>query len=312
MRTGIALSSGGVRGVYAHTGFMRVIEESSIAVSAITGCSAGAIVGGILASGTPLAQWEETMLKLDPKDFWHPPPLSKLVLSHLLDKGRGYVGLSTTEAALEFTQSNLAVSDFSQCTVPFHSLAINVGTLEKTIFSTGTLAPRIVASATIPILYEPIEIDHAFYCDGALIEFAPTEAICCRHQLDLVIVHHVSQSHAAIDDFSQFKNRSWPLLELINRLMFRQRPWYLDGSGISIRHCPCRCGAIILALEPSLPELPWPGTQGSIEIAASAEQQARETLSFLFETIKEGDLESLHQLANGEAIPTAPAPCSDP
>lgn len=54
IRIGVVLSSGGGRGVFAHTGFMWALSEIGIEVRAMAGCSAGALVGGILASGTTL------------------------------------------------------------------------------------------------------------------------------------------------------------------------------------------------------------------------------------------------------------------
>lgn len=49
---GIVLSSGGIRGIYAHTGFLLALQRLGIPIAAATGCSAGAVVGGIAASGT--------------------------------------------------------------------------------------------------------------------------------------------------------------------------------------------------------------------------------------------------------------------
>ena len=50
-RIGIVLSSGGVRGIYAHTGFLLALEKLQIELQAVTGCSAGAVVGGIFEIG---------------------------------------------------------------------------------------------------------------------------------------------------------------------------------------------------------------------------------------------------------------------
>lgn len=58
-RIGVVLSSGGVRGVYAHTGFLLALEHLGIPVAAAAGCSAGAVVGGIAASGADLNAWSD-------------------------------------------------------------------------------------------------------------------------------------------------------------------------------------------------------------------------------------------------------------
>ena len=61
-RVGVVLSSGGVRGVYAHTGFLLALEQLGIPIAAAAGCSAGAVVGGVAASGTDLRAWLFTLM----------------------------------------------------------------------------------------------------------------------------------------------------------------------------------------------------------------------------------------------------------
>ena len=39
-RIGVVLSSGGVRGIYAHTGFLLALKHLGIPITAISGCSA--------------------------------------------------------------------------------------------------------------------------------------------------------------------------------------------------------------------------------------------------------------------------------
>jgi len=301
-RIGVILSSGGVRGVFAHTGFMRALQEMGIHYDAIAGCSAGAIVGGVLASGTSLDEWTQSLEKMTQQDFWQPDSLLKFLHSHLLDKGRGYMGLSPTDPALNFTTNNLSVKTFEECKVPFYSLAINLSDGEKKVFSSGELAPRIVASAAVPILYEPVLIEGNLYSDGALIDFAPTDAICCKHKLDVVIVHHVAQNNTVTGDINKLKKQPWALLEIANRLLFRARPWYLDNRPLNIQHCPCDCGATILAAEPELPELSWPSIDGGDEVLASAHKQAMEQLHIYANIFKSDNVHKLHALINTISI----------
>src|SRR5690242_15029106 len=55
---GLALGGGFARAI-SHIGVLRVFEEERIPLGAISGVSAGAIVGAAYASGTPLDQIEE-------------------------------------------------------------------------------------------------------------------------------------------------------------------------------------------------------------------------------------------------------------
>lgn len=113
-RIGIVLSSGGVGGVYAHTGFLQAIEELNFPIAAMAGCSAGAIVGGIVASGTPLQQWATTLENMQQNDFWNPDFLPRMIWQMVRNQGRGYSGLSETETALQFCRKHLNAERFDQ------------------------------------------------------------------------------------------------------------------------------------------------------------------------------------------------------
>lgn len=282
-RMGVVLSSGGGRGVYAHTGFLMALEGLELPIAALAGCSAGALVGGIIASGTPLSNWFTTLSNVKRNEFWQPMSLSHLLWHMLRNKGRGITGISDTKAAIDFCQRNIAAKTFEESQFPFYALAINLDSGEKTIFSEGALAPRIMASAAIPIMYQPVNINGEFYCDGAVVDFAPTDAICCLHNLDVVIVHHVSQRFDRNKSITRALTEPWTMLTITDRLLYRNRPWYLaddctSSQRITSQRCPCGCGAIIVVIEPELPELTWPMTKGGINVLREAQQQTIDLL----------------------------------
>jgi len=222
IRIGAVLSAGGVRGVYAHTGFLQAIEGLDVPIAAVAGCSAGAIVGGVYASGTPLSQWVKALNQMKRENFWQPGSWGRSVWEMFVRRGHSFTGISTTDAAMAFCRSQLAVERFEQCRVPFHALATNLANGGKVFFSDGELAPRIVASASIPLLYQPVEIDGEFYCDGGVIELAPTDAICCRHDLDVLLVHHVATRKKGFRGTKESDPDSWPMVEIMDTLLF---PW---------------------------------------------------------------------------------------
>lgn len=271
----MVLSSGGTRGVYAHTGFLIALERLGISVAAATGSSAGAVVGAMAASGADLRAWSETIADIDPARFWRPDPLVYVLWQFLIRRGRGYTGLSGTDAAIEFCRGQLAVQTFEECRYPFYALAVSLGRGRKVVFSEGLLAPRIVASAATPVLYRPVEIDGDWYCDGALADLAPTDAICCKHSLDALIVHHVSSRYEGPKDLTRIREGQWSMLHILQRLLFRRRPWYLSDERLSVHRCPCGCGAIVVVVEPELPELRWPLDKIGQQVQASATEQTQ-------------------------------------
>lgn len=274
-RIGVVLSSGGTRGVYAHTGFLLALEHLGIPIVAATGSSAGAIVGAMAASGTDLRAWSETIAHIDPTRFWRPDPLVYVLWQLLIRRGRGYTGLSGTEAAIEFCRGQLAVQTFEECRYPFYALAVSLGRGRKVVFSGGQLAPRIVASAATPVLYRPVEIDGDWYCDGALADLAPTDAICCKHHLDALIVHHVSTRYEGQKDLKRISEGQWSMFRILERLLFRRRPWYLSDERLGFRRCPCGCGAVVVVVEPQLPELQWTPDKSGLQVQRSAMEQTQ-------------------------------------
>jgi predicted acylesterase/phospholipase RssA len=272
-RIGVVLSSGGGRGVYAHTGFLLALEQLGISICASAGCSAGAVVGGVVASGTHVSDWANAIARVSRRDFWTPDSLPRFLWQMGVRRGRGYTGLSSAGAAIAFCRRNLAVQSFEQCRYPFHAVAMSLGRVRKVEFSTGDLAPRMMASAAIPGLYRPVPIDGDLYCDGALVDLAPMDAICCKHRLDALIVHHVAQRHDQPGGIEKALERRWALAEISARLLFHRRPWYLSDERLTLRRCRCGCGAPIVVLEPDLPELRWPLIDGGLAVQQAALEQ---------------------------------------
>lgn len=275
IRIGAVLSAGGVRGVYAHTGFLQALESLEVPIAAVAGCSAGSFVGGIYASGTPLSQWVEALNQMKREDFWQPGSWGRSIWEMFVYQGHSFTGVSATDAAMAFCRSQLTVERFDQCRVPFHALATSLTSGGKVFFSDGDLAPRIVASSSIPLLYQPVEIDGEFYCDGGVINLAPTEAICCIHDLDVLLVHHVATRTKGFRGVKETDPDSWPMVEILDTLLFRTRPWYLSDHPITFRNCPCGCRVLIVALGPELPELPWPQTEQGFAVQSQAMNQVK-------------------------------------
>lgn len=302
-RIGIVLSSGGARGVYAHTGFVQALQEMNINISAVSGCSAGAIVGGVLASGKNMKSWASALLALKSRQFWR-PSWFHLIWSLLVKRWAGYTGLSSMDAAMGFCASQLKVQTYEECAIPFSALAINIGTGEKTLFDSGELAPSMVASAAIPMIYQPVEINGQFYCDGALVDLAPTDAICCKHNLDILIIHHVAQTYEDASGLKEMLKRPWTLLEILNRYIFRQQPWYYSDKHLTFRRCPCGCDAIVIIINPDLPELQWPMTNSGLQVLQAAQKQTVRYIEPWLESVKYNARslnENIHELPSGEA-----------
>ena len=273
-RIGVILSSGGTRGVYAHTGFMAALEDLGLQVTASSGCSAGAIVGAVIASGTSVASWTEAITRVRTEQFWEPVSAWRFLWDLLVKRGRGLTGLSDTARAMQFIEEQLKAHRFEDCVYPFIAIAVDLETVDKHLFASGPLAPAAMASAAIPGFYAPVEIGGRLYCDGAIIDLAPAEAICCRYSLDVLLIHHVQLQEFTRDGLRRALGQPWTFVSILQRLLFRRRPWYATGRAIDAAPCPCGCKAVVVVVEPVLPELQWPMTDGGDSVLAAAKSHA--------------------------------------
>jgi len=257
---------------------MAALQSLGIEVCACAGCSAGAVVGGVLASGTELERWIATIKAVKPDQYWRPRGLLQLLYTIGWDRGRRLTGLSDTRAAIRFLSAAVSVDRIEDCRYPFVAVALNLGTCEKVFLDHGPLAESLMASAAISGLYEPVRIGDDYYTDGATIDLSPTDAICCRYELDVLLVHHVSQSAFTTAGLEACFEGPWPMVRILRRLIFRRRPWYSTGSPLAVYPCPCGCKAIMIVIEPSLPDIAWPMDAKATKLIDMARSNAMERL----------------------------------
>ncbi|MFV2002180.1 MAG: patatin-like phospholipase family protein [Paracoccaceae bacterium] len=273
------LSSGGEQGVYAHTGFLMALQKMGVNVAAVSGCSAGALVGGIYASGTDLNDWAAALGTIRNRDFWQPDPLWRIMWNFGVRRGRGYAGISDTRAGEDYIRRHLKAQTFEDCRIPFYALATNITRSRSTLFSAGDLAPRIMASAAIPLFYRPISIDGELYSDGAVIQMTSTEAICCKHNLDVLVIQYTAIRQQGPRGLDAAMRSKWTIVEVIQRLLHRSRPWYLADPPGKVLMCPGGCGTPIIVVEPELPQIEGKLSQDGPRVQQAAMQQALETLA---------------------------------
>ncbi len=142
-----------------------------------------------------------------------------------------------------------------------------------------------MASAAVPGFYEPVQIGDQYYTDGAIIDLAPANAICCQYELDVLLVHHTAQVNYLNEELGRAYHLPWTMAKIMQRAIFRRRPWYTTGQPISIHACPCGCKAIIVVIEPKLPELSWPITSDAAHIIDLARSHALSQLEPIVESL---------------------------
>jgi NTE family protein len=162
MNIGLVLSGGGVRGV-AHIGVIKALEEHSIFPTHIAGTSAGAIVGALYANGNT---WQEIL------EFFKTVPIFRI------DKfAMNKPGFIDTEKLYDSFRTLLKDDDFSVLKLPLHITATNILDGSLKIFTQGELIRPILASASFPGVFTPIQIGEEYFVDGGTLNNFPVDLI---------------------------------------------------------------------------------------------------------------------------------------
>ena len=176
--------SAGFFGFYAHAGVVAALERASLRPRRIVGTSAGAITGGIWASGASAERIEALLRKLRRADFWDPSwrdrtsedPGTRLGLL----RGRKF------DAVLR--EALGPIDRFEDCAIPFAAVTHELRTRRARVHERGPLRPAIRASAALPVMFGPVRIDGRLHADGGISDrpgfraLAPGER-CLYHHL---------------------------------------------------------------------------------------------------------------------------------
>jgi NTE family protein len=162
---GLALGAGGAKGL-VHIGVIKALEELEIEITHIGGSSIGSLIGGMYALWGDINRVEETILSYDKKS-----------LATLFRGDIGLVkGVFKGDAVLEELGQYLEDSRFSDCKIPFTAVSVDILTGEKIYHTKGLLKDAIRASCSIPLVFEPYELNGRYLVDGGLAECVPVEA----------------------------------------------------------------------------------------------------------------------------------------
>lgn len=178
-KIGLVLSGGGAKGV-AHIGVIKALEERSVDAVEVAGTSAGAIIGALYCAGLKADYMLDLFFKTSifrPSSYgWKKP------------------GIVDTKIIGDVLKRELSADSFEALHKPLHIVATDILKAQETVFSQGELIRPIMASASFPGLFTPVEIGSALYSDGGILNAFPVELI--RSRMDTVIgvnVQHLGE-----------------------------------------------------------------------------------------------------------------------
>jgi NTE family protein len=198
-RIGLALSSGGARGL-AHVGVIQVLEENDVPIAAIAGTSMGAYVGSLWAAGLHSRRLEELAAEIKDRktlfkllDFQFPP-------------SRGLIRGERIRAHLERDLGGLT---FAELRIPALFVATDLDSLDAHVFDSGLVATAVHASAAIPAVCVPVNLDGRRYTDGGASEPLPVSLLRQHFALDHIIAVNVMPRPADFETLRDGTFRRW-------------------------------------------------------------------------------------------------------
>lgn len=164
--TGIALGSGAAMGI-AHIGVIKVLEKEKIPIDIISASSIGAIIGSLWALGFNAEELE------DVSNIFK----SKFRTLLLADPTLPIKGLIKGNAVRRFLKTYLGEKTFKDLKIPLKVVTCDIKTRREIIIDKGKLVDAVMASISIPGIFEPVELDGAQLIDGGIINPVPVNVL---------------------------------------------------------------------------------------------------------------------------------------
>lgn len=183
-RIALTLGSGGARG-YAHIGVIEELVARGYEITAISGCSMGAVIGGIYAAG-----------KLDDYREWV-EGLGSFGVLRLLDFSFGTMGAMQGRKLMGKIGAMIGEVNIEDLPIAFTAVATDLTRQREVWFQKGPLLKAIRASIAIPGIFTPIEDGPRLLVDGGLLNPLPIISNVSA-DADLVMAVNVTASSSSL------------------------------------------------------------------------------------------------------------------
>ena len=156
----LVLGSDGARGL-AHIGIIHELQASGYEIRSISGCSMGALVGGIFAAG-----------KLDDFEHWV-KAITKVDIVSLLDIAWQKHGLVKGDKIINTLIELVGDRTIEELPIPYTAVAADVRNEKEIWINSGRLFDAIRASISLPLFFTPVAYKDRHLIDGGVLNPVP-------------------------------------------------------------------------------------------------------------------------------------------
>jgi len=277
---GVAFSGGGAKGA-AHCGALQALMEFGIKADVVAGTSAGSIAAALYASGMQPIEMANQFSTLDFKDL----------LDTQVPKG----GLFGSKPLVKHIRKIIPFKNVEELPIETHIITTCVETGKIEDFTTGELAPRVVASCSIPVIFQPVTINGRHYVDGGVLMNLPVLPIRSRCKTAIAVnLHHASEKRYK-DNLASVAMRSMFLMFLSNT------PPHAEQADIVINIDTSEYSAYDLSKVETLFHIGYDTAVKVLEEKGFKRKMPQQQLEFLHREEKPGKIEEMKLMAQSQA-----------
>jgi NTE family protein len=170
-RPWVILGGGAAKG-FAHIGAWRAIQEAGIPVAGIIGTSTGAMMGAAFAGGRSIEEMEERSRRLRRRD------VMRVNRRAIWVNGIRSPSVFRGDTLRSFILDVLPTEQWGELTLPLMVNAVDLASGEMVWFGHGNdqdvaLVDAVYASAALPVLFPPADIEGRMLIDGGALDMLP-------------------------------------------------------------------------------------------------------------------------------------------
>jgi NTE family protein len=195
-RIGIALGAGGAKGI-AHIPMLEVLDELGVVPTRIAGCSIGAVIGALYASGLPAVEIKHMIAGLaitrsdTVRGVFAERKLGRWI--EMIDPDFRRSGLIKAESIMAQLCQERSCDSFSDLAIPLSVVATDFSKRQPVVLDSGLLKPAIQASMALPGLFSPVEVDGRVLIDGGTTNPLPYDLL--TDSCDIVVAIDINSGN---------------------------------------------------------------------------------------------------------------------
>lgn len=216
-RTVFVLGGGGRWGA-VEVGMLQALNEADVHPDLVLGTSIGAFNGSVIADQPGEAGVKNLV------DLWQTMSEADVFRGGLIDR---IVNVATLQPAIHKTEELQLVLEhvhgpakrIEDLEIPFQCVAASIEKSGEHWFTEGPLLPAILASAAVPGLFPPVEIDGEHFYDGGLVNSVPLDR-AIQLGAEVIYVLQVGRIEAPLRPPERLHESALIAFEIARRHMF--------------------------------------------------------------------------------------------